>query len=132
MPRRTQPDPLAAKFGARIVQLYKEQGLTLKQLAAKSRMGESHLSNITRGLAMPTVATLRRIACGLEVPLARLAAFPGESERDDFVDMVYRIPDEALPKLAERINRVLEKETAETTADHDANDRKPDGGDDAL
>ncbi len=70
MPRRSTPDPLAQRIGARIRELRQEAGLTLEKLAYESEVGsKGFLSDVEKGLARPTVETLAAIAERLEVQL---------------------------------------------------------------
>ena len=68
MPRRSTPDPLAERIGARIRVLRNEAGLTLEKLAYESEVGsKGFLSDVEKGLARPTVETLQAIADRLEM-----------------------------------------------------------------
>ena len=58
MARRTKPDPLAAKIGARVRALREEHGLTLEKLAYSTDFSKGQLSTIEKGLAVPTASTL--------------------------------------------------------------------------
>jgi transcriptional regulator with XRE-family HTH domain len=63
-----------------------EAGLTLKRLATVVGVSQSLISQVERGLASPSITTLRRIAAALEVPIAALflgdeAPSPGETDR---------------------------------------------------
>lgn len=61
-------DPLA--IGPRLHQLRKEQGLTLDALAAVSGVSRSVLSQIERGQANPTLATVWHLSRALGVEIA--------------------------------------------------------------
>ena len=87
MPRRSTPDPLAERIGARIRELRQETGLTLEKLAYESEVGsKGFLSDVEKGLARPTVETLAAIAERLEVKLLDLVTFPDDDERAVLVD----------------------------------------------
>jgi len=87
MPRRTTPDPLAERIGARIRELRQEAGLTLEKLAYESEVGsKGFMSDVEKGLARPTVETLAAIAERLEVKLLDLVTFPADDERAALVD----------------------------------------------
>ena len=120
MPRRSRPDPLAARIGARIRTLRKEAGLTLRAVADKiddlpvhdSNEGFfsfSYLSDIEKGLARPTVASLDQIAKGLGVPLLDLVTFPDEGDRQRLVDRSRHIPKGTIRKLLKEMNAVEKK-----------------------
>mgnify|MGYP001202734906 CR=1 FL=1 len=57
-----------------IRRLRKERDMTLRQLAAKSGLSISFLSNIENGRVNITVSSLKKIATALEVPVARLVS----------------------------------------------------------
>jgi transcriptional regulator with XRE-family HTH domain len=86
MPRRLTPDPLAAKIGTRVRELRQQAGLTLEKLAYESEVrSKGYMSDIEKGLAFPTIATLQRIAEHLGVDLLDLVTFPGDSPRQELV-----------------------------------------------
>jgi transcriptional regulator with XRE-family HTH domain len=61
-------------LGARLRWLRRSQRLTLRELAARAAVTESFLSQVERGVASPSVASLQRIAHGLGLSIARLFA----------------------------------------------------------
>lgn len=87
MARRTKPDPLAAKIGARVRALREEQGLTLEKLAYSTDFSKGQLSTIEKGLAVPTAATLAVLAEGLEALPLDLLTFPEDSPREKLIDL---------------------------------------------
>ena len=56
-------------LGERLRELREEQGLTQKQLSDKVGIYQADISKIERGLANPSVSTLKRLADGLDVEL---------------------------------------------------------------
>lgn len=100
MPRRSTPDPLAQRIGARIRVLRNEAGLTLEKLAYESEVGsKGFLSDVEKGLARPTVETLQAIADRLEVELLDLVTFPDEGDRQRLVDRTRRLSKGTIRKL---------------------------------
>jgi transcriptional regulator with XRE-family HTH domain len=97
MGRRLIPHPYALRVGQRIEALYKQRGLTLVAFAKRMANSKGHLSNVIRGLAMPTIETIRQIAETLEVHPGAL--FPEESVRGELVDRISRLP----PKRCEAL-----------------------------
>jgi transcriptional regulator with XRE-family HTH domain len=69
-----EPDPL----GARIRHLRQGMGMTLRDLAERAGVTESFLSQVERGLASPSISSLRRIAASLGESIGSL--FDGEAE----------------------------------------------------
>lgn len=74
-------------IGARIRQLRTQRGLTLQDLARETSTTAGYLSQLERDLTEPSLATLRRIASALGVPIFSLlreessAAFVPASQR---------------------------------------------------
>ncbi len=82
MPRRSQPDPLAAAVGRRVRALRAAKGWNLEKLAwAGGLSSKGHLSDLEHGLLVPTIATLQGIAEQLGVDLVDLLLQPEESLR---------------------------------------------------
>jgi len=70
-----QTDATAADdfdLGARLRRLRRSQELTLRELAGRAQVTESFLSQVERGVASPSVASLQRIAHGLGLSIAQL------------------------------------------------------------
>lgn len=65
------------ELGQRIRELRKAKGVLLRDAASDAGVSESFLSQVERGLANPSVASLRRIAGALREPVASL--FSGEA-----------------------------------------------------
>ena len=104
MPRRREPDPLAQAVGLRIRQLREEQGLTLEKLAYESELGsKGHLSNLERGLAVPTVKTLQVLADRLGVLLPDLVTFPDDGPRQALIDRTRAVPAGTIRKLLKEL-----------------------------
>jgi transcriptional regulator with XRE-family HTH domain len=59
-------------LGATIRRHRKRLHLTQKQLAAKTRLGYTYISDIERGASNPSVRSLLRIAAALDLPASRL------------------------------------------------------------
>ena len=76
------------ELGPRIRTLRLERKLTLQAVAEKARVSQSLISQVERGLASPSVNTLRRIAGALDVPIAAL--FLGGEMSDDESDRAGR------------------------------------------
>jgi transcriptional regulator with XRE-family HTH domain len=75
--RRSDGDalPVAAMLGEvgnKVRSIRKEAGLTLEQLGERSGLSTGIVSQIERGLANPSFATLAQLAHGLGIPVGRL------------------------------------------------------------
>lgn len=107
MPRRQKSDPIAKAFGARVRALRQERGLTIEKLAYTIDEGsKGHLSSLERGLVMPTVETLMKLAQALEVLPADLVSDPEGSARENLIELSRNSRQEAI----ESAIRLLEEE----------------------
>jgi len=74
-----------------------QAGLTLQRLASAVGVSQSLISQVERGLASPSITTLRRIAAALDVPIAALFLgdeMPSRGETDRLVRrLVVRHPE---------------------------------------
>ena len=77
-------DANVLELGPRIRTLRLEQRLTLQAVAEQAGVSQSLISQVERGLASPSINTLRRIAGALGVPIAAL--FLGGDMSDDESD----------------------------------------------
>jgi transcriptional regulator with XRE-family HTH domain len=66
--------PIEVDLGARIRALRLARGATLRQLAAQAGVTESFLSQVERGVASPSIASVQRIARALGQSIAELFA----------------------------------------------------------
>ena len=79
--------PIEVDLGARIRALRLARGETLRQLAAQAGVTESFLSQVERGVASPSIASVQRIARALGTSIAELFA------TDDRAGIVVRAAD---------------------------------------
>jgi transcriptional regulator with XRE-family HTH domain len=79
--------PIEVDLGARIRALRMARGATLRQLAAQAGVTESFLSQVERGVAAPSIASVQRIARALGQSIAELFA------TDDRAGIVVRAAD---------------------------------------
>jgi transcriptional regulator with XRE-family HTH domain len=87
MPRLKTPDPLAKAIGRRVLELLSERGLTRERLAFENEVPKATITNLARGLARPSIVTLKKIAHGLGVELLDLFTHPSDIERHRVVDL---------------------------------------------
>jgi transcriptional regulator with XRE-family HTH domain len=64
------------RLGARVRELRRGRGLTLKALGREAGLSHPFLSQLERGLARPSVGSVERIANALEVPVSALWTHP--------------------------------------------------------
>jgi transcriptional regulator with XRE-family HTH domain len=80
-------EPIEVDLGARIRALRLARGETLRQLASQAGVTESFLSQVERGVASPSIASVQRIARALGQSIAELFA------ADDRAGIVVRAAD---------------------------------------
>ena len=78
---RAQPLDDEVDLAGQVRLLRRRRGLTLRELAARAGVTESFLSQVERGVASPSVASLQRIARGLGLSIANLFATPAAAGR---------------------------------------------------
>lgn len=83
----TDRGPIEVDLGARIRALRLARGETLRKLAAQAGVTESFLSQVERGVASPSIASVQRIARALGTSIAELFA------TDDRAGIVVRAAD---------------------------------------
>jgi transcriptional regulator with XRE-family HTH domain len=104
VPRRKVPDPIAFAVGQRIRQLRLERGLTAESLAFGGELSsKGFMSDIERGLARPSLGTLKEIAALLGVALLDLVTFPADDERQALIDQTRHLPRGAVRKLLKEL-----------------------------
>jgi transcriptional regulator with XRE-family HTH domain len=105
-----------AEVGLRIHRLRTERHLTLKDLAARSGLTQSFLSQVERNLTSPSVASLRKVAQAFGVPLTALFNGPQtpenrvvrRAERRQLLDPRYQWRDYLLtPNLQGKLQVIL-------------------------
>jgi transcriptional regulator with XRE-family HTH domain len=74
--RQEEVDPVSASIGRQIRAVRKMRRLTLEEVATASDLTTGYLSQIERGLALPTITALKRVADTLSTHLADF--FQGE------------------------------------------------------
>ena len=78
---QTSNNASGSDLGGRVRSLRRQRGLTLKELGARAALSHPFLSQVERGLARPSVASVERIAGALNVPVAQLWA-PSHSREE--------------------------------------------------
>lgn len=104
--RRTPPDPrlhhrrashpLAARLGARIRELRLERGFSFDAWAEE--LGRGYVSDLERGLVVPTFVTLTKIAMLLELEVADVVAI-GSSPRLELLGATRKLQPDQITRL---------------------------------
>ncbi|MDB4938216.1 MAG: hypothetical protein JWP87_5188 [Labilithrix sp.] len=101
---RGEPDPLAARVGGRIRQLRKAAEFTFDAFVEETKLGRGYLSELERGLVVPTIGTLARVARALEMTIADLVV--GDTDRERLFDELRDAPSVAVRELRERVKAI--------------------------
>ena len=88
---RASPDRVAARVGKRVRSLRNAAGLTFGDLVDKTGLGRGYISELERGLVVPTVGTLARLAAALEVTMADLVS--EDSDREAIFELLRGAPE---------------------------------------
>ena len=98
---RRVPDALSSAIGARIRGLRAELELSFADFVLKTKLGAGYISELERGLVMPSIGTLARVAEALDVTIADLVVGNTERER------IFRDLRRAKPALLREIRALL-------------------------
>jgi transcriptional regulator with XRE-family HTH domain len=100
---RLEPDPLAARIGQRVRALRTAEEFGFDAFVEETGLGRGYVSELERGLVIPTIGTLARVAKALDVTVADLVL--GESDRERLFNELRR----ADPKLVRELREWLAK-----------------------
>jgi transcriptional regulator with XRE-family HTH domain len=101
---RGHPDPLAARVGQRIRQLRKAAEFTFDAFVEETSFGRGYLSELERGLVVPTIGTVARVARALELTIADLVI--GDTERERLFEELCDAPATTVRELRERARAI--------------------------
>src|SRR3984885_14312439 len=77
---RSKPDPFAKSVGARVRALRAEKDWSFDAFVEETGLGRGYISELERGLVVPSLTLLAKLAVALDVTLADLVI--GDSKRD--------------------------------------------------
>ena len=122
---REVPDPLAARVGERIRRFRRERDFSFDAFVEETGLGRGYVSELERGLVVPTIAALAKAAKALGVTIADLVL--GDSPREQLLDItrpltereVKRVVSDAKARAAVYETRAKDRElrVAEPTRD---------------
>ncbi len=107
MPRRSIPEPIAAKVGARIRELRIERGMSIAALANAAGLSKGHMSSVERGLVLITVGTVVSTAKALGVPPFVLTMFPDEEPLSAVIEHVRSTRRGDTTKAASKLRKLV-------------------------
>jgi transcriptional regulator with XRE-family HTH domain len=106
---RTKPDPLAKTVGARIRRLRLEQGLSFDAFVEEVGAGRGYISELERGLVVPTIGVLDKVARALGVTMADLVL--GESPRERLYEVTRGLEKAEVAGLLARAERIVKRQS---------------------
>ena len=98
---RTTPDPYAAKVGSRIRALREEADISFDAFVGETGLGRGYVSELERGLVVPTIRTLAKVARTLEVTVADLVL--DDSKRAEIYEATRSMTERELAALLKTI-----------------------------
>jgi transcriptional regulator with XRE-family HTH domain len=69
---KREPQPEAQLFGARLRELRQKRGMTQEQLAAAAGTASPYVSDMERGIKVPSLTTIIRLAIALDCKVTDL------------------------------------------------------------
>src|SRR5665811_213173 len=94
---RTKPDALARAVGERVRKLRKEKDWSFDAFVEETGLGRGYISELERGMVVPTVTSLAKLAAALEVTIADLVL--GDSLRERLFDVSRQLDDKGVAAL---------------------------------
>lgn len=83
---RVEPDPLARTVGQRVRRLRLERGFVFDAIVEEAGLGRGYISELERGMVVPTVGALAKVASALEVTVADLVL--GDTPREQLFELL--------------------------------------------
>ncbi|SRR6266567_1185797 len=94
---RKKPDALAKRVGERIRAMRLDRGITFDAFVEETGVGRGYVSELERGLVVPNLRVLAKVAEVLEVTMADLVA--GDSSREKLFESTLGAEEATLAKL---------------------------------
>ena len=94
---RTKADPFAKAVGTRVRELRKEKDFSFDAFVEETGLGRGYISELERGLVVPTITSLAKLAKALEVTVADLVV--GDSPRERLFALTRRLSEKDLAAL---------------------------------
>ena len=112
---RTKPEPFSEALGARIKEFRLDRDISFDAVVGTSELGRGYVSELERGLAVPSVITLVRMANALEVSAIDLLneVCQDRPHRADLINITARLSDEGLASLLLVAQNLLADEQSE-------------------
>ena len=108
---RKKPDAFAAAVGKRIRALRDERDFTFDAFVEETGLGRGYISELERGLVVPTIHALRKVADALELTMADLVL--GDSKREQLFEAAVVLSDGDIATLLKEARRLGDKRKGE-------------------
>jgi transcriptional regulator with XRE-family HTH domain len=102
---RATPDAHAKIVGARIRALRKEQAFSFDAFVEETGLGRGYISELERGLVVPTITALGKMAAALEVTVADLVL--GDSPRERLFEVSRKLDDKSVAALLKQAQTLV-------------------------
>ena len=94
---RKEPEPTAKAIGTRIKRLRKEADYNFDAFVEETGLGRGYISELERGLVVPTVTALEKVATALRLTVADLVL--GDTDREKLFDATRRLNSKQVKNL---------------------------------
>ncbi len=111
---RQTPDPIAAAVGARIRAFRNEQDFSFDAFVEVTGLGRGYVSELERGLVVPTVVVLDRVARALSVTIADLVL--ADTPREQLFEAAATLGRRDLEQLLDQVRARAAKHEASRAA----------------
>lgn len=102
---RTEPDPLSLRVGQQIKTLRYEHGFSYDAFVGETELGRGYVSELERGLVVPSIQTIDRVAIAFGLTMADLVA--GNSVREQVFTESRELDEDELLELLATVRRWL-------------------------
>ena len=107
-PHRKEPVAVAVVLGERVKKLRAERDCSFDAFVEETGLGRGYISELERGMVVPSLATLVRLAAALEMSVAELLAY-GPSSLEQLVDIARSLSDTQQRALLREARRMAER-----------------------
>src|SRR5437879_9148883 len=105
---RATADPLALAVGRRVRDLRREQDYSYDAFVEETGLGRGYISELERGLVVPSLATLARLAAAFEMSVPELLAF-GDATIETLIETSRKLTDVQKRRLLREAIRIAER-----------------------
>lgn len=107
-PHRKKAVPVAVALGERVKRLRAERDYSFDAFVEETGLGRGYISELERGMVVPSLATLVRVAAALEMTVVELLAF-GPSPLEELIEVARDLTDVQQRGLLREAKRMAER-----------------------